>query len=71
MKKPKLSETTIAKLYSGEKVTYGKYEYELKTEWNDKLNAYEEVLYRWDNDVGDYEYWITGAKGLWGFLKKV
>nr|DAH99350.1 MAG TPA: hypothetical protein [Microviridae sp.] len=66
MGKPRLSKSTIEKLYNGEEVTSGKYEYEVKTEWDDKLKAYCETLYRWDEN-NNYKAWKLGCEGLWEF----
>lgn len=68
MRKPRLSETTIKKLYNGETATSGKYEYEFKTEYDDDYNAYGDYLYRWDEE-NNYERWEVPAEGLWAFEK--
>lgn len=68
MRKPRLSKSTIEKLYNGETVNSGKYEYEVKTEWDDELNRYVEKLYRWDESNG-YEVWKVDTWGLWEFEK--
>lgn len=68
MTKPKLSKSTIEKLSNGEKVIKGKYEYEVKTEWENELKVFFEVLYRWDEN-NDYESWELGPKGIWEFEK--
>ena len=68
MRKPRLSKSTIEKLYNGETVKSGKYVYEHKTEWDDELNAYTEKLYRWDEN-NNYEVSDVGAWGLWEFEK--
>lgn len=68
MRKPRLSKTTIEKLYNGETVNSGKYVYEYKQEWDDELNTYVDKLYRWDEN-NNYEVWCTGTWGLWQFEK--
>lgn len=68
MRKPRLSESTIEKLYNGEQVNSGKYEYELVTEWDDNYGAYSEHIYRWDQNNG-YESWEVPAEGVWAFLR--
>lgn len=68
MKKPRLSEKTINKLYTIGKAYTKKYEYELKTEWEDKYGAYTEYLYRWDEE-NNYGRWEVPATGIWAFEK--
>ena len=68
MRKPRLSESTVEKLFRGEKVNIGKYEYETGVEWDDNYGAYIEYLYRWDEN-NNYESWEIPAEGLWAFLK--
>lgn len=67
MRKPRLSKETIKKLMNGETVTKGNYEYSLDREWNEKLNRFDEALFRWSSVIEEYEYWILGPKGLYEF----
>ena len=68
MRKPRLSKSTIKKLFHEGKAYSGKYEYELRTEWNEELKAYDENLYRWDEN-NDYTKWEVPAEGIWAFEK--
>lgn len=68
MRKPRLSKITIRELYDEGKVYSGKYEYELRTEWNEELKGYEEYLYRWDEEC-NYKRWEIPAEGIWAFQK--
>lgn len=68
MRKPRLSEKTIRKLYEEGKAYSGKYEYELRTEWNEGYKGYVEYLHRWDED-NNYECWEVPAEGIWAFQK--
>ncbi len=65
-RKPRLSTSTIEKLFHEGKAYSGKYEYELKTEWDDDYKAYGDRLYRWDEN-NDYESWEVPAQGIWAF----
>lgn len=66
MRKPRLSEKTLERLFDEGRAATGKYEYEITERWNDKLNAYEEVLTRWGND-NNYVEWEVPAQGIWTF----
>ena len=66
-RKPRLSRNTIEKLYNGEHVVKGKYEYYTEENWNEKLHAYEETLYRENNETYESNKWKVGWKGIWGF----
>lgn len=66
-RKPRLSKETIKKLMHGETVKKGIYEYSTDITWNEKLEQYDEALFRWNDAIGEYECWITGAKGLYEF----
>lgn len=66
-RRPRLSKETINRLMNGETVTKGIYEYSVDQQWNEELNRREETLTRWDNDIGDYECWVLGWKGLYEF----
>ena len=68
MRKPRLSKRTIQKLYDEGKATSGKYEYITMREWDNKLNAYVDNLYRWDEN-DNYECWTIPAEGIWAFEK--
>lgn len=67
MRKPRLSRDTIEKLYNGEHIVTGKYEYYTEENWNDELNAYEETLYRENNETYERDEWKIGWKGIWEF----
>jgi hypothetical protein len=67
MRKPRLSKKTIEKLMNGETVTKGIYEYSFDRKWNEKLNRFNEALFRWNGTIEEYEYWILGPKGLYEF----
>ena len=66
MRKPRLSEKTIQKLYDEGRATSGKYEYTVMREWDDELNAYVDYLYRWDEN-NNCECWTIPAEGIWAF----
>lgn len=67
MRKPRLSRNTIEKLFHEGKARSGKYEYEIKQNWDDELNTYVEKLTRWDEN-NNYEEWETPAnEGIWAF----
>lgn len=66
-RKPRLSGKTIDRLMGGETVKKGNYEYSVEQQWNEELNGIEEILYRWNNAIKDYNCWIIGAKGLYEF----
>ena len=66
-RKPRLDEETIKKLMYGETVTKGIYEYSLERKWNEKLNRFDETLFRWNGAIDEYECWILGWKGLHEF----
>lgn len=68
MRKPRLSKKTIEKLFHGETVNSGKYEYCVRTQWNDDLNAFADILTRWDED-NNYEEWEIPAEGIYAFEK--
>lgn len=67
MRKPRLSRETINKLMAGETVVKGIYEYSVGKKWNEKLNRFEETLFRWNEAIADYECWTVGWKGLYEF----
>lgn len=67
MKKPRLSRKTIDKLMHGIQVKKGKYTYTVGNQWNEKLNAYEETLYRWDKTTATEKSWKIGWQGLYEF----
>ena len=69
MRKPRLSKKTIQKLYDEGKATSGKYEYTAMCEWDDKLNAYVDYLYRWGKN-NNYKRWAVPAEGIWAFENK-
>lgn len=68
MRKPRLSEKTIRKLYDEGKAYSGKFEYDLVTEWNEECNGYSDYLYCWDEEC-NYKKWLVPAQGLWTFQK--
>lgn len=70
MRKPRLNKETIKKLMHGETVTRGIYEYSVDREWNEKLNRFDEALFRWNGAIEEYECWIIGPKGLYEFEDK-
>lgn len=67
MRKPRLSRNTIERLYNGEHVVKGKYEYYTEEEWNEELSAYEETLYRENLEKYVCDSWKIGWKGIWEF----
>lgn len=69
MKKPRLSENTIEKLYNGQRVYSKNYMYEVTRDWSDEYNTYVDKLTRWEED-GDYNDWLIPAEGIWAFEKK-
>lgn len=70
MRKPRLSKSTIERLFNGEKVEKGKYEYEVTRDWDNDLQTYIDRLTRWDWENNTYEDWeIPASEGLWGFEK--
>lgn len=66
-RKPRLSSDTIRKLMNYETVKRGIYEYSLDKTWNGKLQRFDEELLRWNDVIGEYEYWVLGPKGLYEF----
>lgn len=66
-RKPRLSKDTIRKLMDGKTVIKGIYEYSLDKAWNEKIQRFDEALLRWNDTIGEYEYWILGSKGLYEF----
>lgn len=66
MRKPRLSKKTIQKLYDEGKAYSGKYEYELRTEWDETLKGYGEYLYCWDEE-NNFRSWEVPAEGIWAF----
>lgn len=67
MRKPRLSRETINRLMNNETVTKGIYEYSVDKIWNEKLQRFEETLYRWNDAIQEYECWEIGWKGLYEF----
>ena len=67
MRKPRLNRETINRLMNGETVVKGIYEYSVDKKWNEKLNRFEETLFRWNDAIEEYECWILGWKGLYEF----
>lgn len=68
MRKPRLSERTIEKLFHGEVAKIGKYEYATSVRWNAELQTFEDILTRWDED-NNYEEWTMGNQGIYEFKK--
>lgn len=68
MRKPRLSERTIKRIYDEGRAYGEKYEYELITEWSEELNAYNDYLYCWDKDY-NYKRWEVPPQGIWAFKK--
>lgn len=66
MRKPRLSKKTIEKLFRGEVVKNGKYEYATSVHWNAELQAFEDILTRWDEN-NNYKEWTMGYQGLYEF----
>lgn len=68
MRKPRFSKNSIEKLMSGEYVENKNYQFNVESEWNEELNAYEDVLYRVNTHTGDVDRFVlTAPKGLWAF----
>ena len=67
MRKPRLTKETINRLMNGETVVKGIYEYSVDKKWNEKLNKFEETLFRWNDAIEEYECWTLGWKGLYEF----
>lgn len=68
MKKPRFSKNTIEKLMNGLSVKNKKYQFNVESEWNKELNAYEDVLYRVNIQTGDVNRFVlTAPEGLWAF----
>lgn len=68
MRKPRLSKSTIERLYNAEKVKSGKYEYEVRTEWSDDYSTHRDFLCRWDEN-NNCETWELSKWGLWELEK--
>lgn len=66
-RKPRLSRKTINRLMNGETVKKGIYEYSVDRKWNEKLNRFDEALYRWNDTIKEFECWIIGWNGLYEF----
>lgn len=66
-RKPRLSRETINKLMHNETVKKGIYEYSVNKTWNEKLQRFDEALFRWNDAIDDYECWILGPKDLYEF----
>lgn len=64
-RKPRLSKSTIEKLYRGEHAVKGKYRYYAEAVWNEELNTYEETLYRENNETHECDSWKMGLEGIW------
>lgn len=69
MKKPRLSERTIRRLYDTGEATSGKYKYEITRKWDEDLNTFVDRLTRWDENLNYEEWEIPAAEGIWGFEK--
>ncbi len=70
MRKPRFSRNTIEKLMNGLTVESKNHQFNVESEWNEELNAYEDVLYRVNIHTGDVDRFVlTAPKGLWEFEK--
>lgn len=70
MRKPKLSRSTIEKLMNGLYVKNKNHQFNVEAEWNEELNAYEDVLYRVNIHTENVDRFVlTAPEGLWAFEK--
>lgn len=70
MRKPRFNRKTIEKLMDGIYIKNKKCQFNVESEWNEDLKAYEDVLYRIDNNTGYIDrYVLTAPEGLWAYLR--
>lgn len=71
MRKPRFRKNTIEKLMNGLYVESKNHQFNVESEWNEELNAYEDVLYRVNIHTGDVDRFVlTAPEGLWAFEKE-
>lgn len=71
MRKPRFSRNTIEKLMNGLYVKSKNYQFNVESEWNEKLNAYEDVLYRVNINTEDTDRLVlTAPEGLWAYERR-
>ena len=71
MRKPRFKENTIRKLMNGQYVENKNHAFSVESEWNEELNAYEDVLYRIDKNTGDADRFVlTAPEGIWKFERR-
>ena len=71
MRKPKLSKTTCKKLMNGEYFKSKDHQFNVESEWNEELGAYQDILYRMNIHTGNIDRFVlTAPEGLWAYSKK-